>query len=258
MALLWRALAFGHFIWKSYRRQTAPGGQGQALPLQSFSTTQHFAVTLLGQGLSLPVPRRLARVGELKGETIMKKTHLLLAGLVLCICAQATPAQAAKQTGQKTARQVLETSLAGMEKQLLGVAEAMPADKYSFAPTNGEFRGVRNFAKQLKHVGAVHYVIGAAILGEAPPADAANEQGPDALKTKAEVTKYLQDSLAYLRRAVATIDEKNLLEPLKTPFGQGTETRLALVIGALEHSSNHYGQVVEYLRTNGVIPPGSQ
>jgi uncharacterized damage-inducible protein DinB len=189
---------------------------------------------------------------------IMQKTHLVLAVLVLYVFAHAVAAQTGTQAAQQTVRYVLERDLAGMEKQLVGVAEAMPADKYSFAPTNGEFRGVRNFARQVKHAAAVHYVIGAAILGEAPPADAADERGPEALKTKAEVTRYLQDSIVYLRRAVATIDDKNLLQPIKSPFGQGTETRLALVIGAIAHSSNHYGQMVEYLRMNGVIPPGSQ
>jgi hypothetical protein len=61
-----------------------------------------------------------------------------------------------------------------------------------------------------------------------------------------------------LNKAVATINEKNLLAPLKNPFGQGTITRLEMVIGAMSHSSNHYGQVVEYLRMNGIIPPASQ
>src|SRR4029453_3604433 len=131
---------------------------------------------------------------------IMQTTHLMLACLVVCSSTHAVAAQTGTQAAPQTARQVLERDVAGMEKQLVGVAEAMPADKYSFAPTNGEFRGVRNFARQLKHAAAVHYVIGAAILGEAPPADAADERGPEALKTKAEVTKYLQDSIVYLRR----------------------------------------------------------
>jgi uncharacterized damage-inducible protein DinB len=150
--------------------------------------------------------------------------------------------------------QVLEKRLAGVEKELMGVASAMPADKYSFAPTSGEFRGVRNFAKQLKHAAAYHYLVAAAILNEAPPADAADERGPEALKTKAEVTKYVEDSFAYLRKALATIDSRNLLEPLKTDLGDGKETRLGLVISALSHTSNHYGQVVEYLRMNGIVP----
>jgi uncharacterized damage-inducible protein DinB len=189
---------------------------------------------------------------------IMNKMRWMLAALFLYAYTGVALAQADKLAERHTVNQTLEKRLGGVEKQLLGVADAMPADKYSFAPTNGEFRGVRNFAKQLKHVAAVHYVIGAAILGEAPPADAADERGPDAVKTKDEVTKYLKDSLAYLHKAVATIDEKNLLEPIKNPFGQGAETRIGLVMGALAHSSNHYGQMVEYLRMNGVIPPASQ
>jgi len=158
-------------------------------------------------------------------------------------------------------RSALGKRVTALEKQLLAMAEAMPADKYSFAPTNaefhGEFRGVRNFAKQLKRLAAFHYVVGAAILGKAPPADAADERGPEEAKTKAEVTKYLQDSLAYLHKPVATINEKNLVAPIKSPFGQGTITRLEWVMGAIAHSSNHYGQMVEYLRMNSIIPPGS-
>jgi uncharacterized damage-inducible protein DinB len=188
----------------------------------------------------------------------MKKLNWMFAALILLACALAAFAQTAKPSEPDAARQALEKRVAALEKQLLAMAEAMPADKYSFAPTNGEFRGVRNFAKQLKHLAAFHYVISAAILGEAPPADAADERGPEAAKTKAEVIKYLQESLAYLNKAVATINEKNLLAPLKNPFGQGTITRLEMVIGALSHSSNHYGQVVEYLRMNGIIPPASQ
>jgi uncharacterized damage-inducible protein DinB len=189
---------------------------------------------------------------------IMSKMRWMLAALYLCAYTGAALSQADKPAERHSVNETLEKRLGGVEKLLLGVADVMPADKYSFAPTNGEFRGVRNFAKQLKHVAAVHYVIGAAILGEAAPADAADERGPDAVKTKDEVTKYLKDSLAYLHKAVATIDQKNLLEPIKSPFGQGAETRLGLMMGALAHSSNHYGQMVEYLRMNGIIPPASQ
>src|SRR5262249_36789327 len=98
---------------------------------------------------------------------IMNKIRWMLAALFLCAYTGAALAQADKSAERRTVNQTLEKKLGGVEKQLLGVAEAMPADKYSFAPTNGEFRGVRNFARQLKHVAAVHYLIGAAILGEA-------------------------------------------------------------------------------------------
>jgi len=103
--------------------------------------------------------------------------------------------------------------ITGTEKQLIAVASEMPEDKYEFAPTQGEFRGVRNFAKQLKHAGAVHYLVAASILGEPITADMSDERGPDSAKTKAEVLKYLEDSFVYLRKAASTIDDKNAFEP---------------------------------------------
>ena len=156
------------------------------------------------------------------------------------------------------ARQTLEKQLDGFEKQLLGLAEAMPADKYAFTPPSDGFRGVRNFARQLKHAAAYHYLVAAAILGEAPPADAADERGPESAKSKAEVTGYVRDSFAYLRKALAAIDDRNLVAPMKSLFGKGSATRLGLFTSAIIHSSNHYGQLVEYLRMNGAVPPASQ
>ena len=133
----------------------------------------------------------------------------------------------------------------------------MPEDKYNFAPTNGEFRGVRNFGKQVKHVGAAIQLLSAAILGVPEPADAADERGPDSARTKAEIVKYLKDSYAYFRKAAATIDEKNAFEAVKNPFGPGIHSRVGLLTAALVHSANHYGQMVEYLRMNGLRPRGS-
>ncbi len=131
-----------------------------------------------------------------------------------------------------------------------------PEDKYNFVPTAGDFRGVRNFAKQLKHTGAVIQLVSAGILGEKEPADAADERGPDSARTKAEIIKYLRDSYAYLRKAAATIDEKNAFEPLRNPFGKTPIARISLV-NAVVHSANHYGQMAEYLRMNHIKPRGS-
>jgi len=157
----------------------------------------------------------------------------------------------------RTIAQEVNDWVAGSEKQLVAIAEDMPEDKYNFVPAVGEFRGVRNFGKQVKHVGAALQVISAGILGEAVAADAADERGPDAARTKAEILKYLKDSYAYLHRAVETISEKSAFEPVKNPFGQGMRSRVGLVTAALVHSSNHYGQMVEYLRMNGLTPRSS-
>jgi uncharacterized damage-inducible protein DinB len=77
------------------------------------------------------------------------------------------------------------------------------------------------------------------------------------VKTKAEIVKYLKDSFANLNRAAATIDDKNAFTALNGASGSD-DSRIGLVVLALTHSSNHYGQLVEYLRMNGLVPPQSQ
>jgi len=146
------------------------------------------------------------------------------------------------------------------EKVIVSAADAMPADKYVFAPTDGEFKGVRSFGQMVKHLSATNYILAAAALGEEPPADAGDELGPEAVRTKAEVLNYLKGSFAYLDKAIEAIGQKTApvksspISPLK-----GTEaTRLALVVESLAHAFDHYGQMVEYLRMNGVVPPGSR
>lgn len=186
----------------------------------------------------------------------MKRMVLLM--IVLLAGSLSAWAQTPKPTETpRTAGQELEGWIAASEKMILGLAEDMPEDKYNFVPTAGDFRGVRSFAKQLKHTGAVIQLVSAGLLGEKEPADAADERGPDAARTKAEIIKYLQDSYAYLRKAAATMDEKNAFEPLRNPFGKTPLARLSLVNVALVHAANHYGQMVEYLRMNHIKPRGS-
>lgn len=171
----------------------------------------------------------------------------------------AVAAQSAKPVEEhRTVTQVLDRTVSNLEREFTSAAEAMPEEKYGFAPTNGEFKGVRTFAEQIKHVAAVNYVLGAAILQEKPPADVGDESGPASVKTKADILKYLKDSFAYVHKAVATINEKNLVEGIKSPFGEGSVTRLGLASSVGSHGFDHYGQMVEYLRMNGIIPPASR
>jgi hypothetical protein len=156
-----------------------------------------------------------------------------------------------------TARQEIERWIASSEKDILGLAEDMPDDKYNFVPTGEGFRGVRSFAKQLKHVGAVLQLVSANLLNEKETAEMADERGPDSARTKDEVIKYVKDSYAYLRKAAVTIDEKTAFAPIKNPFGKTPLTRITLINLALVHSANHYGQMVEYLRMNNIKPRGS-
>jgi uncharacterized damage-inducible protein DinB len=169
--------------------------------------------------------------------------------LLVCLLLAWDPSQASA---------ALQTLVSNAETQLMGVANEMPADKYDFVPSGGEFRGVRSFARQIKHAAAVQYLVANSLLGEPTTADMADERGPDAVRSKADVIAYLQDSFAALHRAAALVDDRNAFAPVKGVFGTAPATRAGLIAGVVAHSADHYGQVVEYLRMNGLIPPASR
>src|SRR5271154_1055021 len=178
----------------------------------------------------------------------MKKMKWFFASMLLLASCGLALAQDAKPAEHRTVAQVLDRSISGVENEFVPAAEAMPEDKYSFAPTNGEFKGVRTFAQQVKHVAAVNYLVGAAILEEKPPIELGGENGPDSIKTKADIMKFLKDSFTYIHKAAGTINKANLLKPVKSPFGEGTVTRLGMATLIVSHGFDHYGQMVEYLR----------
>jgi hypothetical protein len=108
-------------------------------------------------------------------------------------------------------------------------------------------------------VSAVNYFVGAAILGEKPPVEVGNpEKGPDTLKTKAEIVAYMKGSFDYARKAIQSINAKNGTKSMKFPFGEGTTTPLGMATLLGFHGMDHYGQMVIYLRMNGIIPPASR
>jgi hypothetical protein len=159
---------------------------------------------------------------------------------------------------KKTISQVLDSSINNVEKDFVPAAEAMPEEKYNFAPANGEFKGVRTFAEQVKHVAASNYLIGAHILGAKAPVDANDGKGPDSLKSKADILKFLKDSFAYAHKAVASVTDANALEPIPSSDGKSKTTRLSVALIFSWHGFDHYGQMVEYLRMNGIVPPASR
>jgi uncharacterized damage-inducible protein DinB len=175
------------------------------------------------------------------------------------LCNVAAIAQAAKPKDEpRTIAQVLDSSAANMEHEFVSAAEAMPEDKFSYAPTSGEFKGVRTFAQQVKHVAAVNYMLGASILQEKPPVDVGGESGPESIASKGDILKYLKASFEYAHKAIGSINEKNFLEPIKWPFGDRPSSRLELGGVVTSHGFDHYGQIVVYLRTNGIVPPASR
>jgi len=188
------------------------------------------------------------------------KTKIWMA-VCLSILASVCFAQAPDRATHRSNTEIMDFILDLEEKSVLGLAEAMPAEKYDFAPTAGEFKGVRTFAEQLTHLAADNYLLGAGILGEkAPGGLGKDERGPASIRTKPEVLTYLKASFAYMHRAAAAIDDRNspIPTPEISPWPDGTATRLGLAIEDCVHTWDHYGQLVEYLRMNGIVPPASR
>jgi hypothetical protein len=144
-----------------------------------------------------------------------------------------------------------------VEHDLVSLAEAMPADAYDFRPEAGAFHGVRTFEEQVKHAATLIYMTAAIVLEERSPyRPGTNDNGPDTVRGKAQAVEYLKASIAYARKAMASLNEKNQLDPLRTFFG--SQPRVAVAAGIAFHSYDHYGQMVVYARMNGITPPSSQ
>jgi DinB family protein len=157
-------------------------------------------------------------------------------------------------------KHALQIFLKSVQKQILSAADAMPAVKYGFAPEEGEFKGVRTFGQQVKHLAATNHMLAAAALGEEPPPDTGDEAGPESVRSKPEILNYLNESFAHLGKAIDAIGEKSVMvkaSPI-SPLPAKATTRLGLTVEALIHAFNHYGQMVEYLRMNGIVPPASR
>jgi uncharacterized damage-inducible protein DinB len=143
-----------------------------------------------------------------------------------------------------------------IEQSFISLAEAMPAEKYGFKPADGEFKEARTFGEQVKHVACANFAFFNEIEKKEPPADCANG-GPSPAATKAELMAYLRDSFAYAQKVLGQMTSANALDPAGGPYG-GPSTRLGLTTLAVWHASDHYGQLVIYLRMNGIVPPASR
>jgi uncharacterized damage-inducible protein DinB len=191
----------------------------------------------------------------------MRVASLLFA--LLCVLTTPTARAQRGSTGEQkppTFASILEANYGAVEQQVVSAAEAMPEDKYSFAPTNGEFKGVRTFAEEVKHIAFANHLYFGPLVGETFDVEhiEAEANGPESIKTKAEIVQYLKDSFALGHRAMATFTAENLVTPLPKPVFPFLSTRLAIADIATWHPMDHYGQMVEYLRMNGIIPPASR
>jgi hypothetical protein len=201
----------------------------------------------------------------------MKQIRILLALAVLILGTAAwgsrtqvataanTPETQQSQPPPPTIASAVDREISGIEKEILEAAEAMPEDKYNFSPESlnipgGEYKGVRTFALQVKHVAASNYALWSPLTGDSFPKNFMGGNGPEGLQTKAEIIQFLKDSFALGHKAAATLTGQNMLQAAE----HSKSSRLHLATFAVAHAFNHYGQMVEYLRMNGIVPPASR
>ena len=179
--------------------------------------------------------------------------------LTFAISAALVSAAAIHGADPPTIAQLYDNQLRGPEREVVSLAEAMPAGKYGFAPTNGEFAGARTFLQQVTHIATTNYMVCGAVLEEKPDVSMGeHENGPKDIKTKDQAVKFLKDSYDYCHKALKTLTAENQVDMLPSPFGEGQMARGAAAAAPVWHSFDHYGQMAVYARMNGVVPPASK
>jgi hypothetical protein len=154
-----------------------------------------------------------------------------------------------------------DVQLSVIEGEMMGAVKAMPAEKFGFVPTaaifvpaqSTEFATVRTFAQQATHVAQANYFFYMTVGGLKPDVDVA---GIAKLTKKEDVVAALAGSFAFGHKAIATLTPANAFEVVTIPE-PGFYTRATLAEFGVAHAFDHYGQMVEYLRMNGIVPPAS-
>jgi uncharacterized damage-inducible protein DinB len=207
------------------------------------------------------------------GETSMNKHRILQSLISIAITAivvgttfasplcAGTDSFAPQQSQQQslTIASLVDRDISAVERLLIDAASAMPEDKFNFTPEalnipGADYKGVRSFAAEVKHIAASNWLIWSSLTGDKLPERLKDGSGPATLQSKADTVKFLKDSFALGHRAAATLTTENILQ---SP-ANGKSTRLHLAEFGVAHAYDHYGQIVEYLRMNGIVPPASR
>lgn len=190
---------------------------------------------------------------------LIRASRILVLPVLSTLLLIALPAAAQSKLSPLAA--AIDQEITNAENSFVAAAEAMPEEKFSATPeslniSGSEFKGVRTFSAQVRHVAADNFAIWAPLTGKPEPAGINAPSGPPEMKSRSEVLKFLKDSFAYSHEAVKNLTRENELELVE--FRGNKVTRISLVVLALTHINDHYGQIVEYLRMNGIVPPASR
>jgi uncharacterized damage-inducible protein DinB len=188
------------------------------------------------------------------------KSNTLFCLLIAVACSPAQTASRPIETSPTMAA-VVDKEISNLESQLVAAAEAMPESKFNSSPESlnvqgAEFKGVRTFADQIKHVAADNFAIWAPLTGKPEPAGVHSPNGPAEMKARVDIINFLKESFVFAHKAAAGLSTENATGTVD--FRGSKVTRLNQLILAFSHANDHYGQVVEYLRMSGVVPPASR
>jgi hypothetical protein len=188
----------------------------------------------------------------------------MVVALALTGCCLGAQAQMAAKGPKIAAGTVIEPAksfdgmLSGFEKEMVPLAKAMPAEKFDFAPSaaifvpgqGSEYTGVSTFRAMVLHVASANYYYGNLVSGLKPDVDV---KALADIKDKDKAIEALEASFVFAHKAIGTLTAQNAFESV-----HGTDTRVSLAGGLVAHANDHYGQLVEYLRMNGIVPPASR
>ena len=193
----------------------------------------------------------------------------MVAVLALAACSVGASAQMGQSAPKVPAGTIIDPgkSIDGLlkiyEGEITGAAKAMPADKYSFAPSAAIFvpsqkvdylspndKGVRTFGQMVAHIAQANYYFFSTLGGAKPDVDM---KAMGDLTSKEDTVKALEGSFAYAHKQLATLTAANAFASVKDD-----QTKTSMAAFGIAHMCDHYGQLVEYLRMNGIVPPASQ
>jgi len=192
-------------------------------------------------------------------RVVRSNAAIMLAGMIATAYVPVESQTPASRVGQERVDPMATTvgqRFAMIEQSFIALADAMPAARYGFKPTDGAFTDVRTFGEQVKHVACSNFAFFNQIEKKEPPVGCGTG-GPHPATTKTELMAYLRDSFAYAGRVLQAMTQANALEPAGGSYG-GNSTRLGLTTLAVWHASDHYGQLAVYLRMSGIVPPSSR
>lgn len=183
--------------------------------------------------------------------------------LFVLVCGSVAFAQGAAATPQPSLGAAIDREIGLVERQVVAAVEAMPEDRFNFSPESlnlkgSDFKGVYTFAGLVKHLAAANYFLWGGAGGDKIPATITGIKGPESMTSRAEIIQLLKGSFASGHHAAAALTPENSLDPVPGPLGGNKVPRVFAITFAAVHAFDEYGQMEEYLRMNGIVPPASR